>query len=301
MNCLVLLLIAGCAAGPVGPERSGDGALAPAGRRAHPVQLQSFTATPITDAPADNYQGMPLGLYGGSNVPPSSHDAAGLASGLAVQPIDGEIVLVAIGMSNFSQEVIEWTRQYRPSYLNGNVRIVRCATGGATIDYWDSPVDTQYNDCDRTLAQRPQKALPSDVQVVIAKLFGLSYSIEQTAAACGDVVAALRIRYPNVKQIFLFSRMYGGYGTGPKSEPFSYEQAFGMRECILNNTTPTFVGWGAYLWASGATPRLDGLAWIDPDDYEADKIHPSLLGEQKVAAMINTFLDTSPYTEWWPE
>jgi len=96
-------------------------------------------------------------------------------------------------------------------------------------------------------------------------------------------------RYLNLKQVFVTSRIYGGYANNSigganaclNPEPFAYELGFGVQRLITAQirqaaaiTTPTdqysgqmdytvapWVDWGPYLWASADTPRNDGLFW----------------------------------------
>src|SRR5581483_3179455 len=90
------------------------------------------------------------------------------------------------------------------------------------------------------------------------------------------------------KQVFITSRIYGGYanslnhGCTLNPEPFAYEEGIAVQRLIVaqikqsngvqNNDTyagavdyskaPWF-DWGPYLWASGETPRSDGFNWCN--------------------------------------
>jgi hypothetical protein len=98
-------------------------------------------------------------------------------------------------------------------------------------------------------------------------------------------------RYPNLKQVFVTSRIYGGYANNSvgganaclNPEPFAYELGFAVQRLItaqirqaynppiqgtdpypgqLDYTVAPWVDWGLYLWASRDTPRnFDGLFW----------------------------------------
>jgi hypothetical protein len=98
-------------------------------------------------------------------------------------------------------------------------------------------------------------------------------------------------RYPNLKQVFITSRIYGGYANGQTingqpsghnclmPEPFAFEEGFAVQRTIvaqIDRTTTDYAGdvrypesapwvdWGPYLWASGAAPRnFDGLNWCN--------------------------------------
>jgi hypothetical protein len=99
-------------------------------------------------------------------------------------------------------------------------------------------------------------------------------------------------RYPNLKQVFLASRTYGGYANATSNgntclnpEPFAYELGFAIQNAVVAQiTTPSdpapYLGavdyksdgtghapwfdWGPYLWAYGETARqFDGLRWCN--------------------------------------
>jgi hypothetical protein len=151
-----------------------------------------------------------------------------------------------------------------------------------------------------------------------------------TAEACfyegllGQVVRAAYTRYHNLREVFVSSRIYGGYSsTALNPEPFAYEYGFSTQWIIQAQVNQIATGvidpvagdlsyydgsapwmaWGPYLWANGIEPRLlDGLTWdIYPiDDFESDGTHPSQpVGRQKVANELLTFFLSSPYTPWF--
>jgi hypothetical protein len=91
--------------------------------------------------------------------------------------------------------------------------------------------------------------------------------------------------YPNLKQVFLTTRIYGGYANGTphgclSPEPYAYEEGFAVQRLIVAqidskpdsngysgavdlNSAPWF-DWGPYLWADGDKPRsFDGLQWCN--------------------------------------
>jgi hypothetical protein len=117
----------------------------------------------------------------------------------------------------------------------------------------------------------------------------------------GDILRYLKCckgdgtpRYPNLKQVFITTRTYGGYPNDPNHdacklnpEPFSYETGFAVQRLIVaqinqsyglnnndnysgpvkflgdgnaSNDTPWF-DWGPYLWINGDQPRSDQLVW----------------------------------------
>jgi len=135
----------------------------------------------------------------------------------------------------------------------------------------------------------------------------------------GDIIRAARSRYPNLKQIFLATRIYAGYATTPLNpEPYAYEYGFSAKWLIeaqviqerngtidpvagdlnISNGTAAWTAWGPYLWADGTNSRSDGLTWV-PSDFQSDGTHPDPQGTAKIVTLLTNFFLNSPYTTWF--
>lgn len=147
----------------------------------------------------------------------------------------------------------------------------------------------------------------------------------------GMILRAAKTRYPNLKIAFLTSRFYAGYTTMNMSpEPYAYETAFTIKWIIqaqINQErglgidpvagdlsfgpggAAPYLVWGPYVWASGTTPRSDGMVWCDRQkgspchgemDYNAaDLTHPSTMGMKKVGDAILSVMENSEFAEPW--
>ncbi len=306
--------------------------------------------TPIMDMGQNTYRGFGGGLYeNGGNQVPIDHATAGSAHATAVRPLDGsgnpsasgKIVLLSVGMSNTTQEYCSqnsalpcgaWTfmgQAAADSRVNHTtLALVNGASSGQTAASWDAPTDANY-DRVRDTRLTPQGLSEHQVQAVWVKVANAVPTVSLPSSSAdaytletqmGNIVRALKTRYPNVKLVFFSSRIYAGYATTTLNpEPYAYESGFAVKWLIqaqidqmrnsgtvvdaragdLNyNSGAPWLAWGPYLWADGATPRSDGLVW-QSGDLEGDGTHPSQSGEQKVGAMLLNFFTSSPYTTSW--
>jgi hypothetical protein len=214
-----------------------------------------------------------------------------------------------------------------PSVNHYNLVIVNGAADGQDAPTWTSPSSPNY---DRIKVGRlaPLGLSENQVQAAWVELEDAKPSVSLPADSAdaytflfnvGQVVRALRIRYPNIRIVFLSSRIYGGYApAAPTEEPYAYESGFALKWAIesqinearglamnsragslsyTKKTAPVVV-WGPYFWADGATPRSDGVVWTR-GDFEEDGTHPSQAGEAKVAGMLLDFFKNSPYARCW--
>ena len=206
--------------------------------------------------------------------------------------------------------------------------IINGALGGRPADDWVSANGAEYNriKSDRLESEGLSEAQVQIVWVKVANPRPSPALPDPTADAfrlkqqMGDIARALKTRYANLKQVFFSSRIYAGYAEGVSRlnpEPFAYESAFGVKwvveaqidqmdgqgiddqagDLAYPNSTG-WMGWGAYMWANGATPRSDGLVWL-PEDFADDFTHPGTPGEEKVGKALLDFFKSSPYTQCW--
>lgn len=170
----------------------------------------------------------------------------------------------------------------------------------------------------------------------------------------GNIMRAIHARYPNIQQVFISTRIYGGYanenGICLNPEPFAFEYGIAVQRLVVaqiyqmahggtgngdpyagdlvDRTEPLgppvlspWIDWGPYLWANRDRPRSDNLlVWCnDPqglipntcqfkEDFRngdsahgipGDFTHPNDNGEQKVGALLLTFLKASLTTTPW--
>ncbi|PYQ52210.1 MAG: hypothetical protein DMF59_05435 [Acidobacteria bacterium] len=135
----------------------------------------------------------------------------------------------------------------------------------------------------------------------------------------GNILRAMKVRYPNLRIVYISSRIYAGYATSALNpEPYAYETAFAVKWTVqaqidqmrsgkidpragdLNsNGVAPWIAWGPYLWADGMNPRSDGLTWSRGDVEASDGTHPSQSGEQKVGALLLAFLKQEPTAKPW--
>lgn len=300
----------------------------------------------LSDMNQQTYLGFSGGLYPNGNSMPSAHYAEGVQRGHAVQPLDvygnasssGKYVLLSIGMSNTTQEWCtasgavcnSWSFTGQaladPAVNKTQLVIANGAAGGKDAKFWDDPTKPDYDRVrDNVLANLGLSE--KQVQAVWLKEANIhptvslpspradAYFLEEEL---GKIVRALKIRYPNLQQVFLSSRIYAGYAnTALNPEPYAYESGFSVKWSIesqmnqmrgnspdpnagdLNyHSVAPWIAWGPYLWANGTKARSDGLTWVQ-SEFEDDGTHPGTPAEQKVGQMLLVFFKTSPHTRCW--
>jgi hypothetical protein len=304
-------------------------------------------AIALTEMGQRTYKGFAGGLYAGGNELPVAHATAGISRARLVQPLDadgnpdpgGKYVLLSIGMSNTTQEFCSqssaspcdpWTFMGKAAadieVNRTTLAIVNGAAGGQAAETWDSPADANY-DRVRDTRLTPLGLTEKQVEAVWVKVARPQPSAALPASDAdayllerdlGNIVRAIRARYPNARQVFLSSRIYAGYATTPLNpEPYAYESGFSVKWMIeaqvrqaegggidaqtgdvgYDGAAP-WVAWGPYLWADGQNARFDGLTW-SPVDFQSDGTHPGRTGEEKVANMLLAFFKTSAFTRCW--
>ena len=248
--------------------------------------------------------------------------------------------MLSIGMSNTTQEYCaagnpapctSWSFVGQAT-ADGTVNhstlvLVNGARGGQTSDTWLSPAAANY-DAVKQYDLAPAGLTEQQVQVAWLKTAnaGPTVSLPSTSADAyrlvgqiGGIVRAMRVRYPNLRVVYLSSRTYAGYATSTLNpEPYAYETAFGVKWTIqaqidqLRNGTidaragdldyhsgvAPWIAWGPYLWTSGTAGRSDGIFWTTAD-VQSDGTHPSQSGQRKVGAMLLTFFKSDPTSRWW--
>jgi len=217
----------------------------------------------------------------------------------AVDPGVNHYTLVIVNGAADGQDAPAWTSPTAASYER--IKVARLAPLGLS----ENQVQAVWVKLDD---QKPSVSLPgdsADARILLTNL--------------GLVLRALRVRYPYLRLVFLSSRTYGGYATTDLNpEPYAYESGFSVKWLIesqinemrglpanpragtldYNKKAAPLALWGPYIWADGVTPRSDGLMW-QRADFEEDGMHPSQIGEAKVADRLLDFFKNSTYTRCW--
>lgn len=313
-----------------------------------PASTGDDTPIPLIDMGAATYKGFSGSLYpNNSNEMPAAHAQEGLARAGLIQPLDsagnpsptGKVVLLSVGMSNAAREFGVPGRQQDWTFIgqatadetvnHTTLAIINGARSGQVASDWESPTHYNYNWIrDNQLV--PNGLTENQVQIIWMKMANGDASShpglpERDADAyilmqrMGNVLRALKTRYPNLQQVFISSRVYAGYAGADRlnPEPYAYESGFAVKWLIeaqiqqmatgvinevagdLNyNTVAPWIAWGPYMWANGTTPRSDGLVWLR-SDFADDGTHPFIEGQRKVAAMLMTFFKNAPMTQCW--
>lgn len=292
-------------------------------------------AVPLPDLGAQSYRRMDGqetnftgGLYpGGSNTRPAAHEAAGLTAAAQIMPRDaqgepnaaqGRIVMVSIGMSNTNSEFGAFMNLANQSEgINPRLVLINGALGGQTADKWIDPNALAWQMLDNTITQYGYSPLQVQVAWVKQTLTrgGTFPEKAQELQADLEVIAQLlKERFPNLQIAYFSSRTRSyTYERGLSPEPLAYETGFAVKWMIEKqimgdaalNFDPArgpvrapYLSWGPYLWADGENPRSDGFTWLS-EDMTADCTHPSLVGQQKIAALLMDFFKTDTTTVSW--
>ena len=308
------------------------------------------TRVALSDLLTGTYFGNQGGLYpGGVNQPPADHDSAARERRNAIKPLDvngdespfGKYVVLSIGRADVTREwcsastrppCTAWSFMGRAAAdpgVNHNTMVIVNGADSARQDAkaWASAASPNY-DRIKTARLAPLGLSENQVQIIWAQLDDL-YPVNTLPADSADayvlmsnlgqVMRALRTRYPYLRLVFLSSRLYAGYATTDLApEPYAYEQGFGVKWLIesqikemrgspaspwagslnyVKKAAPLLL-WGPYLWAAGETPRSDGMLWRRTD-FERDGTTPSQNGENKVGFNLLNFFKSSLYTRCW--
>jgi hypothetical protein len=313
-------------------------------------------APPLDEPARGAYKGFARGLYpNSSNTMPAAHSNAGVNFARMVQPLDvngqpsanGKILMMSVGMSNTTQEYCSGNNSGGTNSANcdpnsfmglaaadasvntASLGLIDGARGGQTAETWDSPSDANY-DRVRNDILTPRGLSEQQIQVAWVKVANQQPTVALPDAQAdairqvtqiGNIVRALKTRYPNLRLVFLSSRIFAGYATTTLNpEPYAFEGGLAVKWVVeaqinqmaaggvvqdaragnLNYTTGVapWIAWGPYLWGDGTNMRSDGLIWIQAD-FMSDGTHPSLSGVRKVGTLLLNFFKTSPQTKCW--
>ena len=225
-----------------------------------------------------------------------------------VRPVDGQVVVLSIGMSNATAEFRAFQRLASDNPdVNSAVTLVDGAMGG-----WDArriarPLAGYWRAVDRRLAAEGVSA--TEVQVVWLKqaISGEDRRFPADAKALRAnlraIVQILARRFPRLRLIYASSRTYGGYAvTALNPEPAAYDSGYAVRWLVQDRmegkVKGPWIGWGPYLWTDGTKGRSDGFTWTC-DDVRKDGTHPSPLGATKVGRLLLEFFESDATTRGW--
>src|SRR5262249_4032635 len=142
---------------------------------------------------------------------------------------DGKIVLISISMSNWTQEFSLFKQiADRDPDKSPLVTIVDCAQGGQTMARWADARANPWSVAEQRLKQAGVTGAQGQAAwIKIANAGPTGELAEHGKPLQHDTVAVLqnaRARFPNLRIVYLESRIFAGYATsGLNPEPYAYE------------------------------------------------------------------------------
>ena len=302
------------------------GAMALAVAYAGPISVQaagvkncngtSTSNVAITDLTAP-YLTEPGGLYpDGTNTPPVDYEAAGVAAGRAIVPLDtlgrpsstGRILFISVGMSETNLLFGYFQAQENTDTLrNRAVRMINGAYQMASPSYWMDPNSSYW----LRVRQNIYGIGSTDLQVQAIWLqeadtfptTDFETYAHNLAGELSAIIAVAASKYINLKQVYISDRTYAGYTVGAGNpEPYAYQTAFAdkfaIEQSITNTSALPWIGWGPYLWTNGVLGRSDGMVWLC-SDTQSDGNHPSLTGQAKISTLMHNLWTTSEFSPWF--
>jgi hypothetical protein len=238
-----------------------------------------------------------------------------------IAPIDGEIVLISIGMSNTTQEFSRFV-QLVAGYAGRNpaLRVVDCAQGGQTAPIAADPNSAYWTTVMTRLANAG--VTPAQVRIAWVKeavagpMLAFPGDAQQLQGYLRTIAQNLTDKFPNIAIAYFSSRIYAGYASTPLNpEPYAYQAGFAVKwlvEAQIAGSDPglnydakagpveaPWIAWGPYLWADGIVQRSDGLTWVCSDFATTDGTHPATTGREKVANLLLDFFTTDATATPW--
>jgi len=194
-----------------------------------------FAALP--DLGTGTYQGEQGGLYpGGTNTPPAAYRAAGVQAAKSLGPLDGsgnpsaagKIVFLALGMSNTNMEFGAFMdHEANNSQRNPAVTMVNGSQDGEPASSWASSSAPTWGVVEGRLSASDVTA--KQVEVIWLKEVDVAFegpefqtytkTLQQELSQIATIAGQ---RYPNLRQIFVSPRSYGGYAGINTPGPVSY-------------------------------------------------------------------------------
>lgn len=313
-----------------GGNGNGGGRRGNRGRGSAPEAKASLGLKPLSELGRGRYKGQVGGLYGaGKNVPPKAHQKLAAKAISLIRPLDangrpaaqGKVVLLSIGMSNTTQEFSQFKRiADRDSAKSRSLIIVDGAQGGRDASRWTTENAPTWSVLDQRLKSAGVNAKQVQVGWIKQAIAGpgrigeFPKHSDRLADELAKIVRVMKKRFPNLRVVYLSSRIYAGHATSNLNpEPYAYESAFSVRGVIerqmkgAKDLNPGVRGravapvllWGPYLWADGTTPRKsDKLVW-ERKDLGGDGTHPSGSGRTKVANLLLKFFKTDAGARAW--
>ena len=292
--------------------------LFPDTRRFIPSQRFDSSGLAALDECVD-YLGYPGGLYPGyRNSPPDEYLGFGMTKAAGIKPLDekggespdGKYALVSIGMSNTTMEFSTFKQiaDANPAKNPGLV-LVDGAIGGVTSTRMTGPDMPYWNDLKARLDAAgiapPQVQILWIKQAIGQPTLGFPAYPLLLKSDIQKIIENALVFYPNIKLIYLSSRIYGGEATTPLNpEPYAYQSGFAVKWLIedrikSDDRTGPYTAWGPYIWANGNRPNSQGIFYEYPEDFAPDGTHPSPAGRMKVAKSLWDFFANDPTTKSW--